>query len=574
MIINSLEFRNIKSYGNKVQRLEFDTDGGLILLTGTNGAGKSTIQDSIDLALFNQVRGKQTAKIPLKHFPNRLNKELHVSINFKNSNDDIIEIDRKIQPNSFTVKKNSESITERFKLMSEEEREKLIGFNYNTFKSFISLSMNDFLNFIKLSPEDKRNLLNRLFNLEEIDNYFSISKELINQNKKEIERNVIDISNIDKTLSEYKSIISDKKESENKLTKEEIKESIFSKKEEYTKKKTEIKKIEDSISNFLVKIQENRNTISITETENIRRRTELTEIREKIKLYEKGKCPYCYSDLTDDEHQNMKEELKVKRDELKKVILNNEGKVNHYKEENNGLSGQQRMIQESKDSMGKEFTNMKAHLLMLKDKYDNYNEDEVDIIKELKTKGSKLIRERKEKLQRITVLRSENTVLDGLKNILSEKGVRKELISSLVPPINESLTNLLEETKYPYRVELDDNFDALIYDRGESVYPEIISNGEARILNVCIAVSYIEMVRKMNNINILFMDEVFQSIHKDNINLILGLLKIFSKKNKLNLILVHHGLEEVDSRIFDRIISVEKDLFSDITETTIKETII
>jgi len=573
MIINSLEFRNIKSYGNKVQRLEFDTEGGLILLTGTNGAGKSTIQDSIDLALFNQVRGKQTAKIPLKHFPNRLNKELQVSINFNNSNDDLIEIERKIQPNSFTIKKNSESITERFKLMSEEEREKLIGFNYNTFKSFISLSMNDFLNFIKLSPEDKRNLLNRLFNLEEIDNYFSISKELINQNKKEIERNVIDISNIDKTLNEYRSIISDKKESEDKLTKEEIKEAILSKKEEYTKKKDEIKKIEDSISNFLVKIQENRNTINITETENIKRRTELTEIREKIKLYEKGKCPYCYSDLSDDEHQNMHEELKVKRSDFKKVILENDGKINHFREENNGLSRQQRIIQDSKDGLNKEFTNMKAHLLMLKDKYDNYNEDEVDVIKELKVKGSKLVKERKGKLERISELRSENIVLDGLKNILSEKGVRKEMISSLVPPINESLNHLLKETNYPYRVELDDNFDALIYDRGESVYPEIISNGEARILNVCIAVSYIEMVRKMNNINILFMDEVFQSIHKDNINLILGLLKIFSKKNKLNLILVHHGLEEVDSKIFDRIISVEKDLFSDITETTIKETI-
>ena len=29
MIINSLEFRNIKSYGNKVQRLVFDEEGGL-----------------------------------------------------------------------------------------------------------------------------------------------------------------------------------------------------------------------------------------------------------------------------------------------------------------------------------------------------------------------------------------------------------------------------------------------------------------------------------------------------------------------------------------------------------------
>lgn len=569
MIINSLEFRNIKSYGNKVQRIEFDTDGGLILLTGTNGAGKSTIQDSIDLALFNQVRGKQTAKIPLKYFPNRLNKELQVSINFNNSNDDLIEIERKIEPNSFTIKKNFEPFTERFKVMSPEERERVIGFDYNTFKSFISLSMNDFLNFIKLTPEDKRNLLNRLFNLEEIDNYFSITKELINQNKKEIEHLTIDITNIDRTLNEYKSIIKDKKGSGNKLSKEGIKELMVSQKETYISKRDEIKKIEGKISDFMVKIQENKNTINVTENENIKRRTELNDILDKIKLYENGKCPYCLSDLSDSTHKNMLEELRVKKGEYKENILNNDGKVNHYREENNGLIRQQRIIQDSKETMTEEFTNLKAELLMLKDKYDNYNEDEVDVIKELKEKGSKLVKDRKEKLSRITELRTDISTLDELKDILSEKGVRKELISSLVPPINASLTSLLEDTNYPYRVELDDNFDALIYDRGDLVYPEIISNGEARILNVCIAVSYIEMVRKMNNINVLFMDEVFQSIHKDNINLILGLLKVFSKKNKLNLILVHHGLEEVDSKIFDRIISVEKDLFSDIKETTL-----
>lgn len=60
------------------------------------------------------------------------------------------------------------------------------------------------------------------------------------------------------------------------------------------------------------------------------------------------------------------------------------------------------------------------------------------------------------------------------------------------------------------------------------------------------------------------MDEVFQSVHKENINLILDLLKVFSKENNLNLILVHHGLEEVNPKIFDKIISVEKDFFSDI----------
>ena len=224
MIINYVEFRNIKSYGNKLQRINFDTNGKLILLTGTNGSGKSTIQDSIDLSIFNQVRGKETAKIPLKYFPNRLNKELYVAINFKNNNNDIIDIERKIQPNDFSILKNSEPYTERFKIMSEEEKEKLIGFNYNTFKSFISLSMNDFRNFIRLTPEDKRNLLNRLFNLEEIDMYYSINKELINQNKKEIERLTIDILSINKTLKEYTSLLKDKKDVNVKETKEELKD--------------------------------------------------------------------------------------------------------------------------------------------------------------------------------------------------------------------------------------------------------------------------------------------------------------------------------------------------------------
>lgn len=574
MIINSIEFRNIKSYGNKIQKIDFDTDGGLILLTGTNGAGKSTIADSIDLALFNQVRGKQSSKIPLKYFPNRLNKELYVAINFDNSNGDLIEIERKIQPNSFSIKKNSEPYTERFKIMSPDEREKVIGFDYNTFKSFISLSMNDFLNFIKLTPEDKRNLLNRLFNLEEIDDYFSITKELINQNRKEIEKLTIEITTIDKTLKEYKSIIKDKKDLGDKLTKEQIKEQMMSKKETYINKRDEIKDIGDKISNFMVKIQENKNTINSTENENIRRRTELNDIIDKIKLYESGKCPYCMSDLSDSTHKNMLEELKVKKEEYKNIVLKNDSKVNHYRQENLSLTKQRNILEDSKEDLVDEFTSMKSELIILKDKYDNYNDDEVDVIKELKEKGNSLIKERKEKLKRITELRTENETLNELKNIFSEKGVRKELISSLVPPINDSLSNLLEETNYPYMVELDDNFDAIIYDRGELVYPEIISNGEARILNVCIAVAYIEMIRKMNNINILFMDEVFQSIHKDNINLILGILKVFSKKNKLNLILVHHGLEEVDSKIFDRIISVEKDLFSDIKETIISNPLV
>ena len=80
--------------------------------------------------------------------------------------------------------------------------------------------------------------------------------------------------------------------------------------------------------------------------------------------------------------------------------------------------------------------------------------------------------------------------------MLSEDGVRKQIISSIIPPINKSLTGFLDKIKFPYDVVMDDNFDALVSDRGEIINSETMSNGEIRMLSLCIAISYIEMVRK------------------------------------------------------------------------------
>lgn len=311
MIIKELTFKNIKSYGNKIQKITFDEKGGLTLLTGTNGSGKSAIQDAIDLVVFNQVRGKESKKIPLKYFPNRINKNLDINIKFSNNNNDI-EINRTISPNTFKINVNNQSYTERYKLMNSTEVEDLIGFNYDTFKSFISMSMNDFLNFISLKLEDKRNLLNKLFNLDEIDNYLSVTKEFISQNKKEFDRLNNEILSIDSQLKDYMKIIKDNKNNKKSdyESKEEIKEKIKDVKKKFLDKQEEIKKSKTKISDFEVNIQENKNKISITDSENVRRRTELIDIKDKIKIYDDGKCPHCSSILTSDDHIIIFENLK------------------------------------------------------------------------------------------------------------------------------------------------------------------------------------------------------------------------------------------------------------------------
>ncbi len=565
MIIKKLKFKNIKSYGNKIQEITFDDKGGLVLLTGTNGAGKSTIQEAIDLVVFNQVRGKESSKIPLKNFPNRLNNSLEVEIEFFNYNNDFIKMKRLISPNDFEMAVNNEPYTERFKILTDTEKENIIGFNYQTFKSFISMSMNDFLNFIHLKPEDKRNLLNRLFNLEDIDDYLSITKEFINQNKKDIIRLSTEIVSIDSELKDYMKIIKENKIEEDSYTsRDDIKSDILKVKEKFNLKQKELKDVKDEISNFQVDIQKNKNNISIAETENIQRRTELNEIKNKIKIFENGQCPYCDSELKSHDHNIILEDLRNNEKILSDKILENVNKISYYRDLNGKISSQSRVLENSINIIEDEFIDIKADAKMLKDKYDNFNDDKLKLLNDIKEKGAKLIKSKKEKVDKITILKEDNDSLLKLADILGDKGARKGIISSLILPINDNLKKLLKFINFPYEVDLNENFDADIYDRNELTHPEMSSNGEVRMLNICIAISYIQMVRKIKNINILFMDEVFQSVQKDNINLLLKLLKDFAIENKIHLILVHHGLEEVDSKIFNRIISVEKNLFSDI----------
>ena len=564
MIIKKLRFKNIKSYGNKIQELTFDNKGGLILLTGTNGAGKSSILEAIDIVIFNQVRGKESSKIPIKNFPNRLNNNLQIEIEFLNIKGDNIKMKRGVSPNTFEMVVNKEPFTERYKILSEEQKENIIGFNYQTFKSFISMSMNDFLNFIHLKPEDKRNLLNRLFNLEDIDDYLSITREFINQNKKEITRLSTEIISIDSELKDYMKIIKENKVTENTESKDDIKIKINQIKENYSTKQQEIKNINSKISDYQVDIQKIRNEISIIETENIKRRTELNDIKDKIKIYEDGKCPYCDSGLNTHDHDLILNKLKEKESGLIEKINDNNNKVMGFRNGVNLLLSQSNLLEKSLTGLEDELIDIKSDAKMLKDKFENFKEDNTKLLNDIKQKGSKLVNEKKDKVDRINILKEDNDSLLKLTKILGDNGARKSITSSLIIPINENLKKLLKFIKFPYNVILNENFDADIYDRGELTHSEMSSNGETRILNICIAISYIQMIRKNKNLNLLFMDEVFQSVEKENINLLLKLLKDFAIENNIQLILVHHGLEEVDSNFFDKVISVEKNIFSDI----------
>ena len=84
MIISEITLKNFKSFGNNEQTLTLNTKNGeLILLTGSNGNGKSSLIESFEYVLYNCVKsGKSKKWATLGSLPNRINGELLTRIKF------------------------------------------------------------------------------------------------------------------------------------------------------------------------------------------------------------------------------------------------------------------------------------------------------------------------------------------------------------------------------------------------------------------------------------------------------------------------------------------------------------
>ena len=103
MKIKSVEFKNIASYGNRVQVIDFEEEkSNLYLILGGNGSGKSTVAKVITYLCYGKVEGAS-----LKDLPNRVNGNLWGKI-WLESKGNALEIERGIDPGIFTVKINGE----------------------------------------------------------------------------------------------------------------------------------------------------------------------------------------------------------------------------------------------------------------------------------------------------------------------------------------------------------------------------------------------------------------------------------------------------------------------------------
>ena len=510
----------------------------------------STISQSIKLGLYGKLK-----EVTLKEIPNRINKNGEIFLKFQ-SNGKTIQIVRKFEPSDFKLYVNNKEID----LSSKKEtksylEDTFLDMPYYVFDNMISLSLHDFKSFISMSPADKRNIIDKVFSLY-----------ILNSMKESVKKKRSDVKlTIDKSEATLNYVISNIESTEQKIKQlaEKLKIKKDSKLDEYQK---QLEVVNEKMLDANSKIDKVQKIYKERELLLINKRSEITSIEYEIKnikksldLYNDSKCPKCGSNLTIGEHVEHKEEFlnNIKIFEDKKIQLQSE-----YSELNDSFT-------KAKDKMIKlrdvrsELNAVKSELnsKILKESKQDNNAETIEsfqnIIDENENKRKELELLIKKSLQKFKFYNISE-------DILSEDGIKKNIIAGIIPGLNESINEFLKKFDMPFSITFDEKFNTKIKSYGEEISSGSLSLGESKILDFCILLSMLKILKyKYSNLNVLFLDEIFASLHPNNIQIVIKILKDFSKEFCLNIFVINHSPLPIEH--FDNMIKVEKtNRFSDL----------
>lgn len=130
---------------------------------------------------------------------------------------------------------------------------------------------------------------------------------------------------------------------------------------------------------------------------------------------------------------------------------------------------------------------------------------------------------------------------------LSSKGLRAYIFNSMLGSVNDQLKQYAKYIGFNVVLSIDlesghKNFQAEIYRKKKVVSYNDLSGGQQQLVDICLAFSIHDVVSATKPINILIMDELFESLDADNIELVSELLYLKSKNISTHLITHAQGM--------------------------------
>lgn len=572
--IDSITFQNILSFGNKSTTL--DITQGLTAITGSNGAGKSSLLlDTISFCLF----GKPYRKIKIEKLINRKNKKgLLVECNLTIDNKSTLKITRGLSPSILTIHKDGEPITLlSSKKLNQSEIDDIIGINYELFKQIISLSINYNKPFITLESKDKRDLIEQLFNIKIFGEMLKNIKKESSDLRIQFDANtkILDISK--ENLIQLKSRVSDIDNAVANFTKSK-KDDLQSTKTELSESEAELTKVLDSIP----VIESNIKSISVIDSSELKseKTSLIKQISAKESLIALNKktikhlesndvCTSCNHKISKEHKESetvrCNTEIQQYESDIIKLTAQCES-VDVQIDENDENKSKKQKLEYELDSLNKKVSSIKDRNTKINENIEKINNRTIDI------NVSAIKKEFKEKQTSYKVLSATQSdikekidINKEVASILSDNGIKKYIIEKIVPFLNQSVNSYLEYFDMPIRLDFNSEMEETIkllghHSEDESYYS--FSEGEKKRIDMSILLSFIKLTKILSNwnCNLLIIDELLDSSIDDAglDKLLKSFKKIAKEDGEQGIFIISHKLHNEHISNFDRIMKIEK----------------
>lgn len=552
MKLTQVKFRNINSYGNRWQTIEFNPDEpGLYQICGENGTGKSTISQVLKMGLYGKVQGKKS----ITKCVNRINKSGEISISFETRLGKI-DVHRGFSPNLFKLQvAGAEYKQAGVKNIQEYLEENLIGIPQKIFNNSISLSINDFKSFLNMSAEDKREIVDKIFGIESIN----MMRRLLNDELKESksflskfdEKIKFIEENIEKANAELIAV-EEKIQEDNSEKIAQLKEkyeSILASKLPIEEKKQKASEAKQKLDDAERKISKNKQEL----------RSNIDLLGRQKRLYESDKCPTCGTDLNSDEHKHKFQEILTEEESYREKLKELQEKSTQVDER---MQKAKTALRECDSRLMEIESKMHSIKTLLKEAEQQKVDEQTDGIKRIIEQNIQKLQELQEERKSVVKKDNINKLVDDL---LGDKGLKKSVIEHIVKPMNVQVNSILAQLELPFKVEFDGQFEAKLKQLSYEIGTDELSTGQLKMLDFAVLLAIIKMLKiKFPTLNILFLDEIFSSLDPNNISRIIHILRKIAKDYSMNIMVINHA--PLPTELFDYTITTAiKDNFSNLT---------
>lgn len=576
VVFNTLTIQNLLSFGNNETVIDFSQ--GLNLITGSNGAGKSSaLLDAISFALFD----KPYRKINKSELINRKNKKnLKVSCDFS-VNGTEYRIVRGLKCKDVDLEFYIDGIKQKMlssKSLSQEEIEDHIGIDYKLFKQIISLSINHNKPFLTLPAGEKRELTEKFLNIDAVPLMNKKAKEILKDLKIKKDMTIHSIDMLADVLKSEKKHIAELTASK-KTFDEDKKKDLFEVNEKIDLHKRNLKQLKADArekKKELDALDTDIDISSLREEKDALIKTKSNseyDIRNAVKILdaldEYDVCPTCKSKLT---KKHKEEEINLQNS----IIENAETKIAECEKD---LIAVRKKITDA-ESVTSDANDLRYSIKYIKNQYTNIegqvekltadkekitNREFVVDLTQLKKEYNAKMKEYKDNKADLEAIKEDITMHTKIIEILSDSGVKSYIFEQLIPVLNKSVNYYLNIFELPIYIEFDNAMKDNIKTStnfNSSVSYMSFSEGEKKKIDMAILLSFIDVTKKIANwnCNLLIIDELLDSsIDDDGLEKLLeSLEKMVINDKNLGVYIISHRFKAEYKHFFNSMIEVKK----------------